>query len=153
MAARPPGNGMPFTDRIEDCMPRFACNIGTLMKTISRVAASLAILMLSYGGVMAQSYGDQRGGPQRNEGPQHEGRGNDDRRDEGRNDRGGDHRDWRRGQRVDRDEWQRGARFDYRQRHLSRPPRGYEWREFNGTYVLGAIATGIIANIILNGGR
>ena len=43
--------------------------------------------------------------------------------------------------------------MDYRERHLRAPPRGYEWREVNGSLILGAIATGVIADIILNGGR
>lgn len=62
-----------------------------------------------------------------------------------------DHRDWHRGERVGRDEWNRGGRIDFRRNHLRAPPHGYEWREVNGTYILGAIATGLIADIILNG--
>jgi Ni/Co efflux regulator RcnB len=61
-----------------------------------------------------------------------------------------DHHGWRKGGRVDRDEWRQGHRVDYRARHLRRPPRGYEWREVNGDYVLGAIATGVIADLLLN---
>lgn len=64
--------------------------------------------------------------------------------------RGGPHHNWRRGGRIDRDDWSRGQRFDYRAHHLRRPPRGYEWREVDGNYVLAAVATGIIADILLN---
>lgn len=63
---------------------------------------------------------------------------------------GGRHHDWRRGGRIDRDDWARGQRFDYRAHHLRRPPRGYEWREVDGNYVLAAVATGVIADILLN---
>ena len=44
-------------------------------------------------------------------------------------------------------------RIDYRERHLSEPPRGYEWRQSNGQYVLAAITTGLIASIILSNGH
>ncbi|MEZ5703089.1 MAG: RcnB family protein [Burkholderiaceae bacterium] len=37
-----------------------------------------------------------------------------------------------------------------RHHHLSPPPRGHHWVQVGGDYVLVAIATGIIANIILN---
>lgn len=59
-------------------------------------------------------------------------------------------------------EWRRGHRIppEYRHRqyvvsnwrahHLSPPPRGYQWVQVGSDYVLAAIATGIIANLILN---
>ena len=59
-------------------------------------------------------------------------------------------------------EWHRGAHIPrtYRDReyvvshweehHLRRPPRGYEWVQVGGDYVLVAIASGIIAEILLN---
>ncbi len=50
-------------------------------------------------------------------------------------------------------DWNNASRLDYRAHHLRHPPRGYEWREVNGRYVLAAVATGVIASIILNGGR
>ncbi len=39
---------------------------------------------------------------------------------------------------------------DYRAYHLSPPPRGQQWVQVGSDYVLIAIATGIIANIVLN---
>jgi Ni/Co efflux regulator RcnB len=39
---------------------------------------------------------------------------------------------------------------DWRGHHLSAPPRGYQWVQTGGDYVLVAIATGIIASILLN---
>lgn len=65
--------------------------------------------------------------------------------------RGPDHADWRRGQRMDRNDWDRGERVYYREHHFRKPPRGYEWRQVDGRFVLGAIATGVIAEIIVNG--
>ena len=59
-------------------------------------------------------------------------------------------------------EFRRGARLpvELRQRHyvvsdwrghrLSAPPRGYHWVQVGPDYVLAAVATGIIANMILN---
>ncbi len=60
---------------------------------------------------------------------------------------------WKRGQRMGYNDWRRAPRVDYRAHRLRQPPRGYEWREQNGQYILGAIATGLIASIILQGGR
>jgi Ni/Co efflux regulator RcnB len=39
---------------------------------------------------------------------------------------------------------------DWRGHHLRRPPRGYYWVQTGGDYVLAAIATGIIADVIIN---
>jgi Ni/Co efflux regulator RcnB len=47
----------------------------------------------------------------------------------------------------------RGGRYvvnDWRGRHLSAPPRGYQWVQANNDYVLAAIATGLIAQVLLN---
>lgn len=39
---------------------------------------------------------------------------------------------------------------DWRGHRLSAPPRGYHWVQSGGDYVLVAIATGVIATILLN---
>jgi Ni/Co efflux regulator RcnB len=39
---------------------------------------------------------------------------------------------------------------DWRSHHLSAPPAGYHWVDVNGDYVLAAIATGVIADMLLN---
>jgi len=64
---------------------------------------------------------------------------------------------------YDAHQWRRGDRLppeyrhrqyvvdDWRGHHLSAPPRGYQWVQVGGDYVLIAIATGVIANLILNG--
>jgi len=71
--------------------------------------------------------------------------------DHGRDHRGWrDRSDWRRGGYVGRNDWGRGRVVDYRANHLRRPPRGYEWRQVDGRYVMAAVATGIIADIIIN---
>lgn len=58
------------------------------------------------------------------------------------------HDEWRRGYHMRREDWGRGRPIDWRARHLRRPPRGYEWREVDGNYVMAAVATGIIASVI-----
>jgi Ni/Co efflux regulator RcnB len=108
------------------------------MKRILIAAAALSVLA---GGASAQPGHDDhrdrdRGGQQQD---------NHDRF----NRRGG-HEGWRKGHRVDRRDWSRGHRVDYRRHHLRRPPRGYEWREIDGDYVLGAIATGLILDLLIN---
>ena len=39
---------------------------------------------------------------------------------------------------------------DWRGHHLSAPPRGYHWVQAGDDYVLAAIATGVIASILLS---
>ena len=39
---------------------------------------------------------------------------------------------------------------DWRNHHLTAPPRGYHWVQSGNDYVLVAIATGIIARLLLN---
>ncbi len=68
------------------------------------------------------------------------------------NDRGGDHQ-WQRGERMGYNDWSSAQPVDYRRHHLRAPPRGYEWRESNGRYVMAAVATGVIASMILNNHR
>ena len=61
---------------------------------------------------------------------------------------GPDHR-WVKGSRVPQQ--YRGNTYvvnDWRGHHLSAPPRGYHWIQNGGDYVMVAIATGIVAQII-----
>jgi len=97
----------------------------------------------------------------------------DDRHDNRRDDRR-DHRydarqDDRPGSHFDRNgyyprpaDWRRGGRLppeyrnrqyvvdDYRAYQLQPPPRGYQWIGVGGEFALAAIATGLIAQIIVN---
>jgi Ni/Co efflux regulator RcnB len=59
------------------------------------------------------------------------------------------HDEWKKGYHMNKDDWQRGEAVDYKTYHLKAPPRGYEWREVDGNYVLAAVATGIIASAII----
>lgn len=78
-----------------------------------------------------------------------------DRGDMRRNDRGNYYGargpDFRRGGYIPRE--YRNRQYvvnDYRVYHLNPPPRGQQWVQVGGDYVLVAIATGLIANIILS---
>ena len=42
---------------------------------------------------------------------------------------------------------------DWRGHNLRQPPRGYHWVQNGGDYLLVAIASGLIASAIVNGGR
>lgn len=64
---------------------------------------------------------------------------------------GGPRHDLRRGQRLSQE--YRTTRYvvsDWRERRLSAPPRGHHWVQAGNDYVLAAVATGIIAQILLS---
>ena len=81
----------------------------------------------------------------------------DDRRAEQRHDdhdhgrgAGPDH-NWHKGDRIP--DSYRDKRYevtDWRAHHLSAPPSGYHWVNVNGDFVLAAVATGVIADMLLN---
>jgi Ni/Co efflux regulator RcnB len=128
------------------------------------VSAVMAMFLTTSGASFAQGKGDRddRG---RNDGQ----RGQQDRRDD--NGRAQDHRGYggrasaderRQGRGVGRNhEFYRGDRLpaeyrhrqyvvnDWRGHNLSAPPRGYQWVQSGGDYILIAVATGIIAQLLL----
>jgi Ni/Co efflux regulator RcnB len=59
------------------------------------------------------------------------------------------HDEWKKGARISHDDWARGEQVDYHRYHLSAPPRGYEWRQVDGNYVLAAAATGLISSVVI----
>jgi Ni/Co efflux regulator RcnB len=114
------------------------------MKRILLTAAALALLAAPLGGAFAQGY--DRHDDRRSNSMMMDRR--DDHHDNRMMDRR-DHHDWRRGGRIERGDWDRGERVrDYHRYHLSRPPRGYEWRRVDNNYVLAAVAGGLIASVI-----
>lgn len=133
-------------------------------KTVAAIAATLALS--SVGSTFAQdrNHGPDRDGPdgryeQRDR--RHDGRyDNRHGRDERNEYRSGRHND-RRGHPQPHAEWRRGGHVpseyrsrsyvvnDYRAYRLNAPPRGYQWIGVGGDYVLAAIATGLIAQIIV----
>jgi Ni/Co efflux regulator RcnB len=63
-------------------------------------------------------------------------------------DYGGGH-SFHRGERMGYNDWNGASHIDYRQHNLRRPPHGYEWRQSNGQFILGAVATGLIASAVI----
>ena len=59
------------------------------------------------------------------------------------------HDEWKKGAKIKKEDWDRGSTVDYKAHHLKAPPRGYEWREVDGNYVLAAAATGVIASALV----
>ena len=58
------------------------------------------------------------------------------------------HKEWRKGAAIRHEDWDRGDKVDYRQYHLSAPPRGYEWRMLDGNYVLVNVSTFQIRTVV-----
>ena len=80
------------------------------------------------------------------------GNGNNGRHAGWGQDRGNQYK-WARGQRMGYNDWRNAPVVNYRNHHLRQPPRGYQWRQQNDQFILVAVATGLIASIILNSGR
>lgn len=59
------------------------------------------------------------------------------------------HEEWKKGAKMRDEDWKRGEAINYHERHLRAPPAGYEWREVDGNYVLAAVATGVIASVVI----
>ena len=59
------------------------------------------------------------------------------------------HDEWKKGATIHEEDWRRGEHVDYHDAHLRAPPQGYEWRIVDGNYVLAAIATGVIASVVV----
>lgn len=135
------------------------------MKT-QRATALVLVLSMGFGSLaMAQDRDGRRDGPQGDrQGWSQQDRRDDrrtDRRDDRRDDRRADFRNDRRGAGPDHN-FYRGGRLpsqyrghqyvvnDWRRHHLNAPPRGYHWVQTGPDYVLAAIATGVIAQILLS---
>ena len=108
------------------------------MKMLIPAALTIALLFGSAAAAQTEHHGDQGGRHQ------HAGWGQD---------YGNDGHHWQSGEHMGYHDWRSAQRVDYREHHLRQPPYGYEWREYNGQYVLAAIATGVIASIIMSGGH
>jgi len=126
-------------------------------RTLPAVIAALSVAIPALSMAQPQDRDDRRpdrgdetrrgpDGPHHDEpAPRHESR--DDHRDM----RGaGPNHDFRQGGRLPRNYRDRQYVVDdWRGHHLKSPPRGYHWVQTGADYVLVAIATGIIAQVIL----
>ena len=152
----------------------------TTMIASALIALTMAASGSAYAQRGEQGYdrydNDRNGRAEQRDGRYDGGRYNNDRNDrnDGRNDRydrndrngryynaqnfrrddyrgGGPRHDLRRGQRLSQE--YRSNRYvvsDWRERRLSAPPRGHHWVSTGNDYVLAAIATGIIAQVLLS---
>ncbi|ALS64550.1 RcnB family protein [Pandoraea apista] len=142
-----------------------------MRKTLSLcLAAGLAVsstLAFAQGGPPPQGGPDNRGGPpgQRPGGPHGGPPGHSPQHGGPKGQHGGppprgpaedtwQHPDWRKGDRVPQQYRDRQYVVeDYRQYRLNPPPRGYHWVGVGGDFLLVAISTGLIAQIVLGSGR
>ncbi|PXA83868.1 hypothetical protein DMC25_17410 [Caulobacter sp. D4A] len=116
---------------------------------ITAVAASLLAGTALSGTAMAQPRHDDRYEQQRAYEQGRKDQARQERRDDRRDDRR-EARRWAKGQRLDAR--YRGDGYyvkDYRRHGLRQPPRGYRWQRVNDQYVLAAVATGLIASVII----
>jgi Ni/Co efflux regulator RcnB len=130
-------------------MTIFSKQAETLAKTVAMVAATALVASATI--ASADPHDQLQNGHQQSDrntadqhaGGQHPGWGADVQ---------GAHQ-WRQGERMGFNNWNSAQPVDYRAHHLRQPRNGYEWRESNGQYVEVAIATGLIASIILSNGH
>lgn len=117
------------------------------------ITTSLAVLMLAGAGTAASAQDWRRdhnnNGRYDSRDRAYENGRRDQTRAENRQDRR-EYRRWAKGQRLD--QRYRGNSYyvsDYRRYGLRQPPRGYRWQRVNDQYVLAAVATGLIASVII----
>jgi len=121
------------------------------MKIETAISAVLAMSLATGGIAFAQDRGDRNDRSRKEHlqsADQHDDRHNDRRPSE----RGvGPNHQFRRGDRLPVEYRHRNHVVnDWRGRHLNAPPRGYYWVQSGADYVLVAVATGIILQILLN---
>ncbi|WP_250527886.1 RcnB family protein [Caballeronia sp. GAWG2-1] len=100
--------------------------------------------------------GQKHGGPQNHGGPGQPGHGpanygHDAPRPPEHADNGPRHSDWQKGQHLSQDYRDHQYVVDnYHEHGLRQPPRGYQWVGVGGDYLLVAVASGIIAQVVLS---
>lgn len=105
-----------------------------MRRMMKLVAAGAIALSLAGGAAIAQDHHDDQ--------EHHD-------RDRDHHDQYVRHDDWRKGHHIRHEDWDRGQRIDdWQARHLRRPPRGYEWRDVDGQYVM-ANRSGVIFQVVL----
>lgn len=131
------------------------------MKSGIIVPLVIASLLGTSVGAFAQQHDDDHGGGQPQHGrpgpshggPQH-GHGGPSYHEASAGGPGGPipHNDWHKGERLPQEYRDRSYVVDDWHGHgLQAPPRGYQWVGVNGDYVLAAVATGVIASVLLSG--
>lgn len=116
------------------------------------LTASVAVLMLASGASAASAQDWRRDGRDNHARAYEQVRRDQDRRDARRDIRDDrrEYRRWAKGQRLDTRYRDRAYYVsDWRRHGLRAPPRGYQWRKVDNQYVLAAVATGLIASVII----
>ncbi len=118
------------------------------MKNKLVITALIAATLAAQGSAFADDHRDDH-----RRGPPHRSSHSDNRFHDKHYDRGaGPHHDFRRGGYISRE--YRSRQYvvnDWRGHRLHQPPRGYHWVQTGTDYVLIAVATGVIAQIVLGG--
>lgn len=135
---------------------------------VAAVTMSIGSMSLAQARDGRSDRGDDRQAQQRNENRPGNGRPdgrNDGNGRDGRGDDRGDQRadrshpydytargnDWRRGRHVPQEYRNRTYRVDdWRGHRLSQPPHGHQWVQVGSDYVLMAVATGLIVQLLIN---
>ena len=121
--------------------------------TLRPLVAALAALSLGMGGAaFADDHDHGRGGNDSHHDDRHDdhGHGHDQHANDRGRGAGPDHSFYRGGRLPTQYRSRQYVVDDWRGHHLSAPPRGYHWVQTGGDYVLAAIATGVIASVLLN---
>lgn len=117
-----------------------------MKKTLIAQLVIVSLLGTSGAAFAQQHNDDHRGGP-----PSH-GRPGPREADVSRDGGPIPHSDWHKGERLPAEYRDRNYEVDnWREHGLQAPPRGYHWVGVNGDYVLAAVATGVIASVLLTG--
>lgn len=135
-----------------------------MSRLTTRILSASVAVCLGLGSLAVQAQPGPPPGRGNGHGPQdmrHDGRHDDRGRHDQRYDRRAErHDNGRRGGGPDHN-WYKGSRVppqyrsqhyvvnDWRGHRLSAPPRGYHWIQNGGDYLLVAIATGVIASMVL----
>lgn len=115
------------------------------------IISAMVAMSLASGFAIADGNGDQhdRGGDQHDRGGDQHDRGGD--RHSQRQERGAGPHGYHNGDRLPASERsRRHVVNNWHQRNLRAPPRGYHWVQSGNDFVLVAITTGIIADILLS---
>ena len=147
-------------DKVREAHTAFPNQMESSMNSKAVVSAILAMSLATGGLAFADDHGDRNDRNDRGRNAQAQ-RGGEGRKrpsrghaitTQQRDERGaGPNHDFRRGQRLPAE--YRSRQYvvdDWRGHHLSAPPRGYHWVQTGGDYVLVAIATGVILQLLLS---
>jgi Ni/Co efflux regulator RcnB len=59
------------------------------------------------------------------------------------------HQEWKKNATMKHEDWDRGERIEWKEKHLKRPPEGFEWRMIDGNYVMAEGSSGRISTVVV----